>query len=69
MLFFFFFNGIAKRCRVFPPARYLARLCHQYWLSEEVLPKITEVPILFMSGLKDELVPYVTQLAFLYKPD
>lgn len=43
--------------RVFPPARYLARLCHQHWASEEVLPKITDVPILFLSGLKDELVP------------
>lgn len=42
---------------VFPPARYLARLCHQHWTSEEVLPKITDVPILFLSGLKDELVP------------
>lgn len=42
---------------IFPPARYLARLCHQYWTSEDVLPKITKVPILFLSGLKDELVP------------
>ncbi|CEO58747.1 Putative BEM46 family protein [Penicillium brasilianum] len=42
---------------VFPPARYLARLCHQYWISEDVIPKISKVPILFLSGLKDELVP------------
>ncbi|KAM0120076.1 bem46 protein, variant [Aspergillus fumigatus] len=42
---------------VFPPARYLARLCHQHWASEEVMPKIRDVPILFLSGLKDELVP------------
>ncbi|KAJ5082199.1 hypothetical protein N7532_011242 [Penicillium argentinense] len=42
---------------VFPPARYLARLCHQYWNSEEILPQISKVPILFLSGLKDELVP------------
>ncbi|KAE8144360.1 alpha/beta-hydrolase [Aspergillus avenaceus] len=42
---------------VFPPARYLARFCHQYWTSEEVLPKITKIPILFLSGLKDEIVP------------
>ncbi|KAL1979013.1 hypothetical protein VTN96DRAFT_7428 [Rasamsonia emersonii] len=42
---------------VFPPARFLARLCHQYWPSEDILPKITEVPILFLSGLKDEIVP------------
>lgn len=41
----------------FPPARYLARLCHQYWPSEESIPKITDVPILFISGLKDEIVP------------
>ncbi|GAD96902.1 BEM46 family protein [Paecilomyces variotii No. 5] len=49
---------------VFPPAKYLARLCHQYWASEDVLPKITDVPILFLSGLKDEIVPpsHMTQL-------
>ncbi|CAL5868409.1 uncharacterized protein PFLUO_LOCUS2634 [Penicillium psychrofluorescens] len=42
---------------VLPPARYVARLCHQTWASEDVLPKITKVPILFLSGLKDEIVP------------
>ncbi|KAI9374338.1 Alpha/Beta hydrolase protein [Aspergillus egyptiacus] len=42
---------------VFPPARYLARFCHQTWTSEDVLPKITKIPILFLSGLKDEIVP------------
>ncbi|KAF7718176.1 Protein bem46 [Penicillium ucsense] len=49
---------------VFPPARYLARLCHQYWVSEDVLPSISKIPILFLSGLKDELVPpsHMTQL-------
>jgi len=41
----------------FPPARYLARLCHQVWPSETTLPEITDVPILFLSGLKDEIVP------------
>lgn len=46
----------------FPPARFLAPLCHQIWPSEETLPKITEVPILFISGLKDEIVPYVFYL-------
>lgn len=44
---------------VFPPAKYLARLCNQYWLSEDILPRITSVPILFISGLKDEIIPYV----------
>jgi fermentation-respiration switch protein FrsA (DUF1100 family) len=44
----------------FPPAKYLARLCHQIWPSETTLPQIETVPTLFLSGLKDELVPYVT---------
>ena len=43
---------------IFPPARYIAPLCHQRWLSEEMLPKITSVPILFLGGMKDEIVPY-----------
>lgn len=43
---------------VFPPAKYLARLCHQNWTSEETLPKITaDIPMLFLSGLRDEIVP------------
>ena len=41
----------------FPPAKYIAWLCHQYWPSEDILPQITEVPILFISGLRDEIVP------------
>ncbi|KAF1845839.1 alpha/beta-hydrolase [Cucurbitaria berberidis CBS 394.84] len=40
----------------FPPARFLAPLCHQVWPSEETLPQIT-IPILFLSGLKDEIIP------------
>lgn len=52
---------IESNCHsVFPPARYLARLCHQYWTSEEVLPTIEDIPILFLSGLKDEMIPYVS---------
>ncbi|KAF3912115.1 hypothetical protein ABW21_db0204840 [Orbilia brochopaga] len=42
---------------VFPPARYITRLCHQIWPSEETIPKVTSIPILFISGLQDELVP------------
>ncbi|OTA93534.1 hypothetical protein M434DRAFT_395577 [Hypoxylon sp. CO27-5] len=42
---------------VIPPARYLTMLCHQVWPSESILPSITEVPILFLSGLQDEIVP------------
>jgi len=41
----------------FPPAKYLAKMCHQVWPSETTLPKIKETPFLFLSGLKDELVP------------
>lgn len=42
----------------FPPAKYIARLCHQLWLSDETLPKTTaNIPFLFLSGLKDEIVP------------
>ncbi|KAF3481827.1 uncharacterized protein GIQ15_04586 [Arthroderma uncinatum] len=42
---------------IFPAAKYVTRLCHQNWLSDEMLPKITTVPILFLSGLKDEIIP------------
>ncbi|GAP83529.2 putative bem46 family protein [Rosellinia necatrix] len=42
---------------VIPPAKYLTMLCHQVWPSESILPTITEVPILFLSGLQDEIVP------------
>lgn len=41
----------------FPPAKYLARLCHQIWPSEVTIQEISEVPVLFLSGLRDELVP------------
>ncbi|CAO2648992.1 Nn.00g099410.m01.CDS01 [Neocucurbitaria sp. VM-36] len=41
----------------FPPARFLAPLCHQIWPSEDTLPQITTIPILFLSGLKDEIIP------------
>ncbi|KAI1172466.1 alpha/beta-hydrolase [Nemania sp. FL0916] len=42
---------------VIPPAKYLTMLCHQVWPSESILPGISEVPILFLSGLQDEIVP------------
>ncbi|KAI1323244.1 alpha/beta-hydrolase [Xylariaceae sp. FL0255] len=42
---------------VIPPAKYLAMLCHQVWPSDSILPTITEVPILFLSGLQDEIIP------------
>ncbi|MCJ1454266.1 hypothetical protein MMC28_004618 [Mycoblastus sanguinarius] len=40
----------------FPPAKFLAPLCHQVWPSEDVLPQI-DLPVLFISGLKDEIIP------------
>ncbi len=45
--------------KILPPARYLTLLCHQVWPSDSVIPTITKVPILFLSGLQDEIVPYV----------
>ncbi|ROW11601.1 hypothetical protein VMCG_01353 [Cytospora schulzeri] len=42
---------------VLPPAKYLALLCHQVWPSDSLIPSITKVPILFLSGLQDEIVP------------
>ncbi|KAF4123467.1 uncharacterized protein GMORB2_6168 [Geosmithia morbida] len=42
---------------VIPPAKYVTLLCHQVWPSESVLPTIKNVPVLFISGLQDEIVP------------
>ncbi|KAF2156819.1 alpha/beta hydrolase BEM46/Esterase/lipase/thioesterase [Myriangium duriaei CBS 260.36] len=42
---------------VMPAAKFLSPLCHEKWASEADLPKIKEVPILFLSGLRDEIVP------------
>lgn len=53
---------------VLPPARYLSMLCHQRWPSEEVIQRLPEnsPPILFLSGLKDEIVP-PTMMRTLYE--
>lgn len=53
------FTGMRKLIpSVMPPVRFLAGLCHQRWSSDETLPKITaNIPVLFLSGLKDEIVP------------
>ena len=43
---------------ILPAGSFLARLCDQHWSSDEILPKITQpIPMLFLSGLKDEIVP------------
>jgi fermentation-respiration switch protein FrsA (DUF1100 family) len=42
---------------VFPIIKYLAFLCHQVWPSEKAIQQIVNVPVLFLSGLVDELVP------------
>lgn len=47
-----------------PIAKYLTPLCHQVWPSEEMLPEIIGIPILFLSGLQDEIVPYVVIIVF-----
>src|SRR5690606_38932838 len=43
--------------KVFPPARHIAWLCHQKWPSETVIKTVDKIPILFLSGGSDELVP------------
>ena len=35
----------------------VAFLCHQFWNSEQMIQQITRLPVLFLSGRKDELVP------------
>lgn len=42
---------------VIPYAKFLTPLCHEVWPSEEMLPQVSGIPILFLSGLKDEIVP------------
>lgn len=44
---------------VLPPARYISFLCHQKWASEDIVQQLPESgpPMLFLSGLKDEIVP------------
>ena len=44
---------------VMPPAKYIASWCHQKWGSDETIAKIsnTNIPFLFLSGLRDEIVP------------
>jgi len=52
------FLSIAKMIpSAVPVAKWLTPFCHEYWRSELMLPKITSVPILFLSGLQDEIVP------------
>ena len=52
------FLSIAKMIpNAVPAAKMLTPLCHEYWRSELLLPKVTEVPILMLSGLQDEIVP------------
>ncbi|RMZ80598.1 hypothetical protein DV738_g2691, partial [Chaetothyriales sp. CBS 135597] len=44
---------------VMPVAKWISVLCHQTWKSDETLAKMTktDIPFLFLSGLKDEIVP------------
>ena len=52
------FLSIAKMIpSVLPAAKFLTPLCHEHWKSEETFPQITGIPILFLSGLQDEIVP------------
>lgn len=53
---------------VMPPARYISMFCHQRWSSDEIMPILPAdgPPILFLSGLKDEIVP-PTMMKALYE--
>lgn len=52
------FLSIAKMIpKALPAAKFLTPLCHEYWKSDEIIPQITDIPILFLSGLQDEIVP------------
>ncbi|KAK9483859.1 Alpha/Beta hydrolase protein [Lipomyces starkeyi] len=51
---------------VLPIAQYFTFLCHQIWPSEKFVLKIKKLPILFLSGEKDEIVPPV-QMKVLYE--
>ncbi|KAF9426980.1 hypothetical protein BGZ94_005704 [Podila epigama] len=42
---------------VLPMISKVAFLCHQIWNSESMIQQITRLPVLFLSGRKDELVP------------
>jgi len=44
---------------VMPAAKYLTPFCHQRWDSESTLAKVKDksIPILFLSGARDEIVP------------
>ncbi|KAI8338994.1 Alpha/Beta hydrolase protein [Chlamydoabsidia padenii] len=42
---------------VFPALRYLTVLCHQQWPSDINIQRIVNSSVLFLSGVKDELVP------------
>ena len=52
------FLSIAKMIpSVMPAAKWLTPLCHEHWKSEEKVAQINDIPILFLSGLQDEIVP------------
>lgn len=43
---------------IFPMLKYVSVLCHDKWLSEkDILLIDAEIPVLFLNGLKDEIVP------------
>ncbi|KAF2863555.1 alpha/beta-hydrolase [Piedraia hortae CBS 480.64] len=42
---------------VLPAARFLTPLCTERWDSERIIPTITKIPILFLSALRDEIIP------------
>ncbi|KAK9383819.1 Alpha/Beta hydrolase protein [Kockiozyma suomiensis] len=51
---------------ILPVAQYFSFLCHQIWPSEQLIKKITKVPVLFLSGSNDEIVP-PAHMKYLYE--
>ncbi|KAK9760129.1 bem46 protein, variant, partial [Basidiobolus ranarum] len=42
---------------IFPFFGYFTFLCHQKWKTEDIISDIQKTPILFLSGVRDEIVP------------
>lgn len=60
------FTSLAEMIPIAVPlARHFAFLCHQYWPSIKTIEEIKSVPILFVSGDADEIVP-PQHMRFLY---
>lgn len=51
---------------IFPWLKMVTPLCHEKWVLEEVMPRLKNMPMLFMSAQRDEIVP-AAHMAELYR--